>query len=167
MRILVVLSGLILASIAGPSNAATKSVTWVDSNFVPCEGMGAAATGRIDVDVDYTLLAGDVRISGLRVATSYTFTHSASGTITYRDPSGASRTVRLQKPWFDAMDRSGSPRSYLYLPRKSGAGGSASPSQQEALLTKAGTDVSIDLSTAFPQSGGSCFSSFSHALVLP
>lgn len=166
LRTALVCSAVAVALIVplGPSLATSRTETWTDPNFVPCEGMGALATGRVRAHVEYTQTGQSIRVTSFSLESAYGFPHEPSATIRYTDPAGTLPQLRLQEPWFPQVGPAGDNARHLFLPR---AGSGRGPAAQSPFTMRAGTPVRISLNVRFPQAGGSCFASFSADLVLP
>jgi hypothetical protein len=145
------------------ANAEGKSASWVDVNYVPCEGMGATASGRINVNVGFTSQGNAVKVTALEITSTYLHPHQSSARVTYERPSSGTAGLNLQEPWFATIGPNDGSKTLL-LPR---SGSGSGPAAQTSFDMKAGTRVKIDLTARFPQHGGNCFSSFSNELALP
>jgi ABC-type cobalt transport system substrate-binding protein len=154
---------VITAAWTGVAHAAEKSVTWIDANYVPCEGIGATGSGEVRLHVDYTVQADKVTVTSLLLTTSYVHQHQPAATIEWTAPDGARRRFTLQRPWYSII---GSPNTgALVLPRREG--GAAGPSAQTPFEMRAQTAIDLSLSVRFPQPGGSCGATFENRLVVP
>lgn len=161
-------SGVVFSALASfsfltqPAFADTKSVTWLDKNYVPCEGIGATGSGVIDVSVTFSKIAGGVKVTDLQVRTRYHHPHRPSASISFVSDQGKTAKLNLQEPWFPTIGPNDGSK-YLYLPR---AGSGTGSGAQTPFQMKAGA-LELNVSTLFPQHGGSCVSSFSNTLQLP
>jgi hypothetical protein len=157
---------LITAAVWGMGSAAyaeTRSESWADRNFVPCEGLGVTATGRISATVEFSSVDGGIRVTQLHLHTEYQHPHDPTATLTFKKPDGLSGEVRLQKPWFDTIGPDDGSKD-LYLPQLNGGAGA---SAQTPFDIASGSPIKISVTTLFPQQGGNCLSSFSDTLSLP
>lgn len=152
-----------IASAAQEWQQGGKEENWPDPNFVPCEGMGATASGNIEVKIGYAVKSGVVRVSDWQLRTRYFHDHSSSASLTYERPSGGRGSIRLERPWFPTIGPNDGSH-YLVLARN---GSQTGPHAQTPFEMKAGSEISISLTTVFPQYGGTCVSSFSEDLTLP
>lgn len=67
----VALAGLVLIGLGNSTYAETKSVFWTDPNYVPCEGLGATATGQVTASVDFTSGNHIIQVIRLQLHTEY------------------------------------------------------------------------------------------------
>lgn len=162
VALLIVLSGACPLH-AQDWESGTKSDSWLDPNFVPCEGMGAGATGNIDVRVGYMKKGDVVRVTDWQLRTRYSHDHQPSAGITWEAATGGQKSMNLQTAWFPIMGPNDGSR-YLFLARNGSQSGSEG---QTPFEMKSGSDVKISVVTVFPQSGGTCVASFSDELTLP
>lgn len=159
------LAVVFVALLSHEGYAATKSQSWVDLNFVPCEGIGATGTGRVEVSVTYEVDAGAVKVTSFELELQYgSHNFEPSAALQYKQPDGQPARLIMQEPWFSTIRASGDRGKMLYLPRSGSGPGMAA---QTFFRMAAGTDVSVDVSIRFPQDGGSCFARFSEKLSLP
>jgi len=146
-----------------PANSGLADIaqeSWSDPNFALCEGMGAAASGRINAYAEYENSGSSITITSLNIVTSgYNFEHVASGNIGYADGSGQARSVILQQPWFSEMGAAG-PGDSLFLPQVMTSANGPGPWEQMKIEVSNGTELSIGLSLLFSANGGNCPTSF-------
>ncbi|TGQ83715.1 hypothetical protein EN850_02940 [Mesorhizobium sp. M8A.F.Ca.ET.207.01.1.1] len=145
------------------SEASEKQESWVDTNFVPCEGMGLNASGRIGVHVDYRIEGKVIEVSSFLLTTSYQFEHEPTAQITFTGVDGATAKFNLQTPWFATVGPDDGTKA-LYLPR---SGDGDTDDAQTHFRMKPGTPIKISSTARFPQEGGNCFSTFDSRIVLP
>lgn len=143
--------------------AATKEEIWIDPNFVPCEGLGAGASGNVGMRVTFDDTGSGVRVTSLQVSTRYGFPHIPSARIIYRKPGGGSSGMNLQDAWFPTIGPDDGSH-YLYLPKQAGKDG---PKAQTPFEMASGTAIELSVSIQFPQAGGACVAGFDNKLVLP
>ena len=150
-------------SIAEDWQPGGKEESWVDLNFVPCEGMGATASGNIEVRVGYNKKDDVLNIVDWQLRTRYFHPHSPSAKLEWNEPSGATRSMNLEPAWFAIIGPNDGSR-YLFLARDGNREGAAG---QTSFKMKSGTKVKISVNALFPQFGGNCVGSFSETLRLP
>lgn len=140
-----------------------KEVNWLDPNFVPCDGMGATASGNIQVRVGYLKDGDVVKVTDWQLRTRYSHDHSPTARLTWEKPAGGQNSMNLEPAWFSTISPNDGSR-YLFLARN---GNQAGAKGQTPFEMKAGTVVQISIVTLFPQHGGNCVASFSDELTLP
>ncbi|MBW0365840.1 hypothetical protein [Ensifer adhaerens] len=143
--------------------AESKSVSWTDANYVPCEGLGATATGKITANVDFASRSGTIKVTRLQIHTEYQHAHEPSANLRFQQPSGAGGNIVMQKAWFDTIGPDDNSQD-LFLPRN---GSGSGPAAQTPFEIASGSGILISINTRFPQNGGNCLSSFSETLLLP
>lgn len=143
-----------------PAHAESRSFSWSDPNYVPCEGLGVLGSGRIDLTAQFASAGDTVTVTQIMVRTQYQFAHEPSGALDYEDPRQGSRTVSLTPPSGPTIGAAGSNDRVLLLP---GRNGRADP----PLSVRAGSRLRLSISTVFPQTGGACVASFDETFSLP
>ncbi|CAN7504615.1 hypothetical protein [Neorhizobium tomejilense] len=140
-----------------------KEEKWIDLNFVPCDGMGATASGNIEVRIGYMKNGDVLKVSDWQLRTRYFHDHSPSANLSYQSPDGGKGSVRFEAAWFPTIGPDDGSK-YLFLARKGNQDGAAG---QTPFTMKAGTPVDVTVISLFPQFGGTCVASFSKNLTLP
>ena len=155
-------SALIVTLVAGTtrSEAETKSTTWMDLNYVPCEGMGATASGTIQFFSTFTSTENAIRVTELHITSRYLHPHSPSARVTYDKPAGGTAVFNLQTAWFPTIGPDDGSKT-LYLPK------SSSSAEQTPFVMKPGGALKVALTALFPQDGGNCVSTFEKSINLP
>ena len=155
-----------LALVAFSTEALSErtSNSWVDTNYALCEGIGASASGRINVALEYTRTDDTIEVTSLNIVLQYQHPTSTTATITVTNPSGVAETITLQAPWFDTISAPGS--KSLYLPRIRTSEYGPAPNEQRSFKMKAGDAISFFVSNLFTVAGGNCPTSFEETLVV-
>lgn len=92
-----VLASLGTVTLAQPVLSDSKSATWLDKNYVPCEGIGATGSGVIDVNLTYSKVANVLKVTDLQLRSRY-----------------SQRTARLP-PWRSSTTRARPEKSICKL----------------------------------------------------
>lgn len=180
------LLALALLSSATVADAERFRHTWTDPNWVPCEGIGASGSGRVQLIVDYVNAGTDDcrpsagappcppgtssiswprRIRSIAVGTNYLHTHQPSARLDYTDPRGRRQTLHLERPWYTSM--SGDGWVTLVGRRLPNRPQNWPIHAQQSFETNSGP-MTLQVSVHFPQlGGGSCFASFRQVVRLP
>lgn len=155
-----------LLVLAETAIAETATESWVDPNYASCEGIGASATGRVNVHADFSRSGDVLTISSLSLTTEgHQHEHAATGRITYTAPNGSRSEVRLERPWFPTIS-SDRPSENLYLPRVRTDAAGPNPREQMEISVKAGSPIDLAISLLFSVPGGYCPTSFGASWTL-
>jgi len=172
---------LLCALLPASALAETYKAEWTDPNYVPCEGVGLTGSGRISIQIEYQHLPGkparkviepitgndlgmlsadphEDRIKSVVITTRYDHPVDQTGSIGYTGPDGKARNHPLTRPWY-AVLKDASVSSILVGKRFVAPNGEAR-NWQEWMFIKGGSTLKLQLSTRYPQNGGSCVSSF-------
>lgn len=167
-----------------PSAASAKEFkqTWNDVNYVPCEDMGASASGTIELTIDYQ--KGHwvpfheesepappgfdyVQVQSIKVVTSYIHEHVPSASITYEgaplvSEGGGQQKETLVEPWYDSVS---SDDVKVLVGRRTLVRNQRADAQM-GFYAKT-SPMKLNVSVRFPREGGNCFSTFNKAFTLP
>lgn len=187
LRVLAAFAGLL----AGSAHANQLSKEWTDPNYVPCEGLGLSASGKIKLDVEYTHKDGTPRqevydpvdgsyvgsiggdkpsdtITSVTVRTSYNHVHEPAANLTWTNLGGVHRIYYLVKPWYDTIHSADDKDYVLVGERITPELRNVKPiTAQGVQVIHSGATVTLHVTTRFPQDGGNCVSTFSQDFTMP
>jgi hypothetical protein len=144
--------------------ADSKTFSWADPNLVPCEGIGATGSGRIELHITYTIAGDKLTVTQMNVTGTYLHTIDLTGSVKFTKPDGSGGRVNLQKPWFSSIVADPATTKSLHLPRRNNGNLATDQTPFEA---RNGANLELSVGTLFPQTGGNCASTFDQTFKVP
>ncbi|XOV87615.1 MAG: hypothetical protein ACFHX7_22115 [Pseudomonadota bacterium] len=143
----------------------TMTAEWTDLNYVLCEGLGIHGSGRVVVNARGYKSGNTMTIRDISVITKHPQSHLSSAKIYYTKPRGDKTSLNLMEPWFATISEDGS--RILVLPRVMTSTERGSPTEQQAIHVRRGTNIELEVHVQFPQVGAGCIGNSTGELAVP
>jgi len=153
----IIFATMMLVSTFQFASAETAETTWTDLSYLPCEGVGLAASRRVLARMTFERATNEVRVMSFSLSTIHPILSDFSATIDFTNSNGSDEQIRLVSPWYPQIAEQG--LLQRVLPRNKTAS-RPGPEEQMELAMAPSTPIKISASFVFGLDGGSCAGSF-------